>query len=43
MFVSSLDSDRLSCSGLDEDFDVVLLEMIFTAFEKINSGFGFSL
>ena len=42
-FLSSLDSDRLSCSCLYGDFDVVRLEEFFTAFEKINSRLGFSL
>ena len=42
MFVSSLDSDQLSCSDIDGDFDVVRLDVFFTAFEKINLGFGFS-
>ena len=42
-FVSSLESDRLSFSDLVGDFNVVGLEVLSTAFKKINSGFGFSL
>ena len=31
------------CSELVGDFDLVGFKVFFTAFEKINSGFGFSL
>ena len=41
--MSSLELDRLSCSDLVFDFDLLGLDAFFTAFEKINSGFGFSL
>ena len=41
--MSSLESDRLSCSNLIGDFALVGLGVFFTAFEKITSGFGFSL
>ena len=41
--MSSLESDLLFCSDLVGDFNVVVLEVFFTAFENINSGFGFSL
>ena len=41
--MSSLESDSLSCSDLVGNFDVVGLEVFFTAFEKIISRFGFSL
>ena len=41
--MSSLEEDRLSCSDLVGDFDVAVLEVFFTAVEKNNSGFGFSL
>ena len=42
-FVSSLESDWVYCSDLVVDFEVVGLEVFFTAFEKIKSGFGLSL
>ena len=43
IFVSSLESDLLPCSELVDEFDVVGLEVLFTAFEKISSRIGFSL
>ena len=42
-FEFSLGSDRHSCADLVGDFYLVGLEVLFTAFEKINSGFEFSL
>ena len=41
--MSSLNSDLLSGSVLFGDFDVVWLEVLFTAFVKVNSGCVFSL
>ena len=41
--MSSKVSDQRSCSDLVGDFVLVGLEIFFTAYEKINSGFGFSL
>ena len=40
---SVLTSDQLSCSEVFGDLDLVRLEVFFTAFEKINSGFGFGV
>ena len=43
-FLSSLlVHDYLSCSELVGDLDLVGFNVFFTAFEKINLGFGFSL
>ena len=41
--MSSLESDRLSCSDLVGSFDLVGKDVFFTAFEKYTSGFFFSL
>ena len=43
MFVFSLESDSLTCLAVVRNFDLVGLDVFFTAFEKIISGFVVSL